>query len=83
MEYKNILYQEKDGLIQITINRPDKLNALNDPLINELFDVFNGIRFNPNVGAVIITGSVNRRLEKYFLPTCRMWVFPLCWFRRG
>lgn len=57
MEYKNILYQEKDGLVRITINRPEKLNALNDPTINELFDVFNGFRFNPKVGAVIITGS--------------------------
>lgn len=57
MEYQNILYEEKERIGLITINRPAKLNALNDDTINELFDVFVKIKQNNKIWVVIITGG--------------------------
>ena len=57
MNYKNILFETKNNIAIITINRPDKLNALNGKTIDELSDVINIIKYNPDVFVVIITGS--------------------------
>ncbi|MFH1230909.1 MAG: enoyl-CoA hydratase-related protein [Planctomycetota bacterium] len=57
MAYNNILYDEKERIGLITINRPTKLNALNDDTINELFDVFAKIKQNNKIWVVIITGG--------------------------
>lgn len=56
--YQSILFESGDnGIATVTINRPDKLNALNDSLLNELADVFKAIQVNEDVQAVIITGA--------------------------
>ncbi|MFA5794443.1 MAG: enoyl-CoA hydratase-related protein [Candidatus Brocadiia bacterium] len=57
MDYQNILFQEKDGIGIVTINRSKKLNALDAQTINELYDVFGVIKNNDAVKAVILTGS--------------------------
>lgn len=57
MQYKNILYEMKDGIGLVTINRPDKLNALNDETINELYDVVDKIKGDERIWVAIITGS--------------------------
>jgi enoyl-CoA hydratase len=57
MNYKNILFEIKNHTGIITINRPDKLNALNGQTINELEDIVNSIKNNPDVFVVVITGS--------------------------
>jgi enoyl-CoA hydratase len=57
MEYQNILYQEKDGIGIVTINRPKKLNALDAQTINELYDVFGSIKTNEAVKVAILTGA--------------------------
>jgi enoyl-CoA hydratase len=51
------MYEMKEGLAFVTINRPQKLNALNDDVINELFEAFYGIKKDDSVKAVLITGS--------------------------
>ncbi|MBL4652820.1 MAG: enoyl-CoA hydratase/isomerase family protein [Flavobacteriales bacterium] len=57
MTYNNIL-TEIEGAIQIiTINRPDKLNALNKETIEELGNAFSSAEADGNVRAIIITGS--------------------------
>jgi enoyl-CoA hydratase len=57
MNYENILFEIKNHTAIITINRPDKLNALNGQTIDELEKVFESIKNNSEVFVVVITGS--------------------------
>ena len=57
MSYKNILTDFRDGICTITINRPDKLNALNQETINELHAAFQAENNDPDTKVIIITGS--------------------------
>jgi enoyl-CoA hydratase len=57
MNYNNILFEIKDNIALITINRPDKLNALNGKTLEELESVFSEINSNAKVSAVVVTGS--------------------------
>jgi enoyl-CoA hydratase len=57
MNYQNILFEIKNHTAVVTVNRPDKLNALNGQTINELEAVFKLIKTNPEVYVVVITGS--------------------------
>ncbi len=57
MGYENIITNEDQGLGTITVNRPEKLNALNNQTVKELHSAFLDFRANPDVKAVILTGS--------------------------
>ncbi len=57
MDYKNILFEEKKSIAIVTINRPEKLNALNYQTMVELKDVFEKIKNSETVKVVIITGA--------------------------
>jgi enoyl-CoA hydratase len=48
---------DADGLALITINRPEKLNALNQTVISELGEAFRMAREDPSVKALILTGA--------------------------
>jgi methylglutaconyl-CoA hydratase len=54
--YNNILTQSKDGVMTITLNRPDKRNALNPELIEELTMALYDAE-NCDCGVVILTGA--------------------------
>ena len=56
-DYESLLYEEKDGVATITLNRPDKHNSFSPTLINETEDVWKKLRFNDDVRAVIVTGA--------------------------
>jgi len=58
--YQTLLYEKKDGIGIVTLNRPDKLNALNSTVYKELYDVFVSIEDDPEVRVVILTGSGDR-----------------------
>jgi enoyl-CoA hydratase len=58
--YQTLLYEKKDGIATVTLNRPDKLNALNSTVYNELYDAFEAIENDPEVRAIILTGAGNR-----------------------
>ncbi len=55
--YKNILTQRENGIEVITINRPDKLNALNKETIQELHNSFKEAENSSDVRVIILTGS--------------------------
>lgn len=57
MKYKNLLVQTKNGICTITINRPNKLNALNIVTIKELHDAFNYSEEDKTIKVIILTGS--------------------------
>jgi enoyl-CoA hydratase len=57
MAYTNILVEKKDFRAQITINRPEKLNALNKDTIRELHDALEAVHKDDDVRVIILTGS--------------------------
>ena len=57
MTFENILVEELENLAIITINRPNKLNALNKKTIEELHQAFDILDVNTRVKVIIITGS--------------------------
>jgi len=57
MTYTDILYEKKDGIAWITINRPEVRNAFRTRTVHELTDAFMDARFDPAVGVVVLTGA--------------------------
>src|SRR6476646_10794118 len=57
MPYETITLAVADRIATVTVNRADKLNALNDRVIAELGEAIDEIRENPDVGGVILTGA--------------------------
>lgn len=57
MAYEYILTERRDGVALITLNRPEKLNALSYGLMRELDDELTGIEDDDGVKAVVLTGA--------------------------
>lgn len=57
MNYQNLLIEVRDKIAVVTINRPDKMNALNSQTMNELKSAFTELNSNNDVYVVILTGS--------------------------
>ncbi len=57
MAYSNILFSVHDRVATVTINRPEKLNALNAGTKSELKSVFTQIKSDASVDVVILTGA--------------------------
>jgi enoyl-CoA hydratase len=57
MAFENLLYEKRNGIGYVTINRPDKLNALNGKTMKELSECFQDIEKDDEVRAVILTGA--------------------------
>ncbi|MGB6151268.1 MAG: enoyl-CoA hydratase-related protein, partial [Pricia sp.] len=57
MNYKNILTEENQSIGTITINRPNKLNALNRDTIQELHQAFRAFASEKEIKVIILTGS--------------------------
>jgi len=60
MAYDFIISERLDGVALITLNRPDKLNALSFPLMQELGDALTGHEADNDIKAVILTGAGDR-----------------------
>ena len=56
MTYNNIIVTTENGIGQITINRPSKLNALNVATIQELHDAFEHLNKEQEIRTIILTG---------------------------
>jgi len=57
MPYETILTALSENIFTITINRPDKLNALNLTMIRELLDAFDKADADDEVRAIVVTGA--------------------------
>jgi 2-(1,2-epoxy-1,2-dihydrophenyl)acetyl-CoA isomerase len=57
MAYETILYEVKDGVAWLTLNRPAKLNAFNDRMIGEATDAFKAAGREESVRCIVITGA--------------------------
>jgi enoyl-CoA hydratase len=57
MSYETIIVEQKGRVGQITLNRPQALNALNSQLMNELVAAAETFDRSPETGAILITGS--------------------------
>jgi enoyl-CoA hydratase len=55
--YKTLLTDLTDNILTVTINRPDKLNALNKTVISELGEVVEEIYNNKDIKSAILTGA--------------------------
>ena len=57
MDYQTIILEKKDYIATITLNRPDRLNALNDQMVDELNDAFASADRDDETRVVVITGA--------------------------
>ena len=57
MAFETLLYDVADGVATVTLNRPDRLNAVNTTLIRELVEAFDRADRDDDVRAVIVTGA--------------------------
>lgn len=57
MTYKCLLYGVHDRIATLTLNRPERLNALGDTLRQDLYDAINKAAADPDVGVLVITGA--------------------------
>ncbi len=57
MAEKEVLYEIKEGIAYITMNRPEKLNAIDPPMRQLLWDAFQDVKNNPEVRCAIVTGA--------------------------
>ncbi len=57
MAYENLIYDVQDNIAVITLNRPERLNALSAGLRKESLEVFAEARADDAVRAVILTGA--------------------------
>jgi enoyl-CoA hydratase/carnithine racemase len=60
MTYEHILVETEDGVGIVTLNRPDKLNAMNRQLSSELHDAVKRMEADEAIGCVVITGAGER-----------------------
>lgn len=56
-QYENLLFEKKNGIATITLNRAAKLNALNRAVMRELDDAFSRVAEDQEVRVVIVTGA--------------------------
>ncbi|MCX5914134.1 MAG: enoyl-CoA hydratase-related protein, partial [Deltaproteobacteria bacterium] len=57
MEYEDILYEAKEGIAKIVINRPKVYNAFRVKTMDELIQAFERAEADETVGVVIFTGA--------------------------
>jgi 2-(1,2-epoxy-1,2-dihydrophenyl)acetyl-CoA isomerase len=57
MNYANILFEVKDGIAVLTLNRPGALNSLSLPLMDEMRDAIKQTAGNPDIKVLIVTGA--------------------------
>jgi 2-(1,2-epoxy-1,2-dihydrophenyl)acetyl-CoA isomerase len=57
MEYQEIIYEVKDSIATITLNRPESLNAFTDTMLGEWVDAIEAVKRDAGVRVLIVTGA--------------------------
>jgi enoyl-CoA hydratase/carnithine racemase len=57
MSYSQILYDVEDGVLTLSLNRPEKLNAFTGTMMTEMIDAFDRSDADDSIRAVIVTGA--------------------------
>ena len=52
-----VLYERRGKVALITLNRPDRLNAMDQPMLVELLAALDAAEADPETGAVVVTGA--------------------------
>jgi enoyl-CoA hydratase/carnithine racemase len=60
MDFQDILYDVRNGVAWITINRPDKMNAFRGQTCDELIKALNKAGYDKAVGAIVLAGAGDR-----------------------
>jgi E-phenylitaconyl-CoA hydratase len=60
MSFKTILYEEREHIALLTLNRPQRLNAIDRVMAEELPIAWEDAKADPNVRAVVVTGQGER-----------------------
>lgn len=58
--YENILFEKKDGVAYLTLNRPDRLNALNSAVLKELDDALAAIDGDAEIRVLVVRGAADK-----------------------
>ncbi len=58
--YEDILYDVTNGVARVTINRPDRMNALRPNSYEELIDALDQAAWDEQVGVIVLTGAGDR-----------------------
>jgi naphthoate synthase len=66
-EYQDIIFEklEDEGIVRITINRPEVRNAFRPETVKEMIDAFNIAREDQTVGVILLTGAGPAKDGKY------------------
>jgi len=59
MGFNNLLWEKEGPVLTVTINRPHRLNALNEETVHELIEAMGRANADPDVRVVVITGAGN------------------------
>lgn len=57
MDFEQILYEKRDGVATLTLNRPERMNAFTDAMIREWAAALEDARLDRDVKAVVVTGA--------------------------
>ena len=60
--YENILFEKKDGVAYLTLNRPDRLNALNSAVLKELDEALAKIDGDAEIRVLVVKGAGEKAL---------------------
>jgi feruloyl-CoA hydratase/lyase len=71
---KNVLVEFEDGIAWVSLNRPEKRNAMNPALAYEMFEVLEALEIDDRAGVLVLTGtgesfSAGMDLKEYFRAT--------------
>lgn len=57
MSYQTIIYESKENILTITLNRPDRMNAYTSKMCFELIDAFKAADADDDIKAIVVTGA--------------------------